>query len=174
MSVSDVLTTVACFAFPCLGGFLVSFVVSNNIEWYKSLKKPTLSPPIWVFDPMWAKLYIFMGFACLHVLRDSDNSANIILPLAIYAVQLLLNFSFVIFFFGLKSINTSTILILANTIGAAVSAYLFYLVSAPAGYLMIPYVNWMCFISYLIISIAILNGNLKAVCDSGKKTQKIN
>ncbi|KAM7533259.1 hypothetical protein Aperf_G00000122189 [Anoplocephala perfoliata] len=173
MSVYDIVTTFACFAFPCIGGFLASFITSNNIEWYNSLKKPFLSPPLWIFDPVCAKLYIFMGFACLHVLRDSDSSANIILPLIIYGLQLLLNFSFIIVYFRLKSINTSILIILANTIGAGVTAYLFFSISAPAGYLMIPCFVWKCFFSYLVISTAIINKGSKAIGGAGIRTKNI-
>ncbi|KAM7533522.1 hypothetical protein Aperf_G00000122172 [Anoplocephala perfoliata] len=157
MPVHEIIRAVSCIGLPYVGGFLGAMLVPKDMEWYKSLKKPYLSPPPWVFGPAWSILYGCIGLASLYVLREADNGADVVLPLSVYGAHLILSWPWMGIYFGLKMFKTSIAVILGTTIGAGVSAYLFYPISPTAGYLMLPYVAWMCFASYLNISTAILN-----------------
>lgn len=59
--------------------------------------------------------------------------------------------------------------ILGITVGAGVSAYLFYSINSTAGYLMLPYLVWLCFANYLNISHAVINRDTEV----GKKLKGI-
>nr|CDS26855.1 translocator protein [Hymenolepis microstoma] len=165
MSVYEAVRAAGCVGLPYLGGVVGSPITKRNMEWYKSLNKPFLSPPSWVFAPAWSFLYGSMGLASLYVLQASDRGADVTLPLCVYGSQLLLNWSWTPIYFGLKKFNTSIAVILATTFGASASAYLFYQIDHKAGYLMLPYIAWMCFASYLNISSAILNRDKKPADD---------
>jgi len=46
---------------PQLAGFLGSFFTRPAISsWYTFLKKPSFSPPNWVFGPAWITLYFLI------------------------------------------------------------------------------------------------------------------
>lgn len=103
MAIYEIVRAVACISLPYFGGFIGALPVSKDMEWYKSLKKPFLSPPAWVFGPAWSILYGSMGLASLYVLREADNGADVVLPLSVYGGQLLLNWSWTSIYFKLKN-----------------------------------------------------------------------
>ncbi|VDL37939.1 unnamed protein product [Hymenolepis diminuta] len=172
MTIYEIVRAVGCIGLPYLGGILGGPIVTRNMEWYKSLNKPFLSPPNWVFAPAWSFFYGTMGLASLYVLQAADEGADVTLPLCVYGSQLLLNWSWTPIYFGLKKFNTSIAVILATTLGAGASAHLFYPIDHRAGYLMLPYIAWMCFASYLNISSVILNKGKKPIEDTDMQAKQ--
>ncbi|VDO02267.1 unnamed protein product [Rodentolepis nana] len=163
MPLYELARAAGCVGLPFIGGILGRPITKNNMEWYKSLNKPFLSPPSWVFAPAWSLLYGSMGLASLYVLQATDKGADVTLPLCVYGSQLLLNWSWTPIYFGLKNFKASIVVILATTFGACASAYLFYPIDHRASYLMLPYIAWLCFASYLNISSAVLNRDKKPI-----------
>jgi len=100
----DVAVAAGLIGLPYVGGFLGSRVVTKNMDWYKTLNKPSFSPPAWVFGPMWSILYGCMGTASYLVWKEAgDGSAT--LPLAVYGAHLLLNWSWTHVFFGMHRLG---------------------------------------------------------------------
>jgi benzodiazapine receptor len=62
---------------------------------YKTLKKPTWSPPNWLFGPVWTLLYTAMGTASWLVWKNGGGAV----PLTLYALQAVLNFAWSPLFF---------------------------------------------------------------------------
>ncbi|RTG85934.1 translocator protein [Schistosoma bovis] len=85
-------------ALPFVGAFIGQRIVSKNMYWYDTLRKPSFSPPKWVFGPVWSALYGCMGAASYLVWRDASH--EVMVPLAVYGAQLLLNWSWAPVFFG--------------------------------------------------------------------------
>ena len=54
-TIADYLPAAAIILLPNVGGTLSSFLTRGEPrwEWYRSLKKPSLNPPNWVFGPVW-------------------------------------------------------------------------------------------------------------------------
>ena len=48
------------FSASAIGGLST---ISYKEPWYSLLNKPTLSPPDWVFGPVWTTLYLMMTIA---------------------------------------------------------------------------------------------------------------
>jgi tryptophan-rich sensory protein len=69
-------------------------------EWYEHLKKPSWRPPNRLFTPVWTVLYVMIAVSGWLIWREAgfDGAA---LPLAIYALQLVLNPAWTPLFFGL-------------------------------------------------------------------------
>ncbi|KAL7055674.1 hypothetical protein AAHC03_022779 [Spirometra sp. Aus1] len=147
---------IACIATPYIGAFLGSWFVKNNKTWYHSLKRPSCTPPDWIFGPAWTILYGCIGAASYLVAKEAEEQ-DVRLPLAVYGVNLLLNWSWSPVFFGMHRLKTSVVIIVSTTIAALGSHYLFYKVNPTAGLLMLPYVLWLCFASSINIGMARLN-----------------
>ncbi len=142
---------------PLIIGFLSSFFTMNSIPtWYNSLIKPSLTPPNWVFFPAWTILYILMGISLYLVWRKGFNKKT---KTAIYffSTQLLLNFLWTFLFFGLKQLFIASLEIVVLWILILVTIIKFYKVSKTAAYLLIPYILWVTFASYLSFSVFLLN-----------------
>ncbi len=152
------LALVVALALPQLAGAIGSlFTFPNIAAWYQFLNKPELAPPNWVFGPVWTTLFVLMGIASYLVWRRGVAKREVRLALAFYGIQLVLNVMWSILFFGLQNPVAAAAEIVLLWLAIATTAYLFYRVNKPAGLLMLPYLAWVSFASYLNVMIALLN-----------------
>ena len=114
-------------------------------EWYAGLVKPTLTPPAWIFGPVWTLLYVMMAMAAWLVWRR-HGLADAIGPLGLFLGQLALNalWSYLLQRPGLAFID---IVVLWVAILATLIA--FWRSHPPAGLLLLPYLLWVSFATYL-------------------------
>ncbi len=134
-------------------GFLGSLVQESSIvQWYPLLNKSPLTPPNMAFPVAWTILYVLMGVS-IGVLINKGNRSLI----ALWGVQLLVNFLWSVMFFMLE--NPLMGLIDIFILDALVFMYIIrsYKISKPAAYLFIPYMVWILFASYLNLYIYIYN-----------------
>jgi len=144
---------VLCFAVAGVGGM---WTASSVGPWYQALQKPPFNPPGWVFGPVWTVLYAMMAVAAWLVWRKA-GFAGAAVPLAVFAVQLALNLAWSGLFFGLRQLGWAfaDIVLLWFAIAATIAA--FACVSAPAAWLIAPYLAWVSFASLLNFRIWTLN-----------------
>ena len=142
-------------AIPLVVGGLSALLTMNSMEKYKDLRTPPLSPPSWIFPIVWTILFVLMGIAS-YIVYESNSSFK---PraLIVYAIQLLLNLSWSIVFFNADRYWVSVAIIIALIIMIFITIAFFSSVSNKASLLLVPYILWVLFATYLNISIAILN-----------------
>jgi benzodiazapine receptor len=139
-------------------GFAGSFFTMPAIPgWYAQLVKPSFTPPDDVFSPVWITLFFLMGVALFLVWREGLGKRGARRALSLFVVQLALNVSWSIAFFGFRSPLAGLIVIVA--LWAAILATIIYFskVYRAAGLLLIPYIAWVSFAAVLNASIVILN-----------------
>ncbi len=124
------------------------------METFQSLNKPALSPPGWLFPVVWTVLYILMGIASYLVLTSGQPNRA---ALTVYGIQLVFNFFWSIIFFNLESYLFAFIWLVFLWILIFTTMILFYRISKPAGYLLLPYLLWVTFAGYLNFCIYLLN-----------------
>ena len=146
---------------PLVGGYLSAFFVNKSAmdNWYKDLKKPSGTPPNYVFPIAWTFLYITMGLASFLVYKTTNQDTSRALQL--YAAQLLLNFAWTPVFFGLKWMLVGAFHITSLLGLVTWTAVEFYRINAFAGYLMVPYIAWVGYATRLNWRIWQLNFSLK-------------
>lgn len=141
----------------CLSvGWLGSIATNTSREiWYAALRKPALNPPDWIFAPVWIILYIFMAFAGWRFWEIKTPDRNRLRFL--FVAQLILNGAWSFLFFGLRNpfIGLMDIMLLwacllVLTLGA-------WRTERTAGFLLIPYLTWVSFATYLNAAIWWLN-----------------
>ena len=126
------------------------------MEWFNSLNKPFLSPPDWLFTPVWLVLYI-MIFASLVLFWGDGITKEKRLPLIFFIIQLVLNWLWVPIFFGMENILGGFIIIVIMYIFLWLTIITFFKYSKLASILLLPYLFWISFAAYLNFGYLVLN-----------------
>ncbi len=145
---------ITCLAIPLAVGSLSAFLTRNNMETFASINKPPLAPPGWLFPVVWTILYILMGIASYLVLTSGKPNDT---ALTVYGIQLASNFFWSIIFFNMERYLFAFIWLILLWLLILKTVSLFYGISKPAGYLMLPYLLWVTFAGYLNFFIYLLN-----------------
>ncbi|MDP3974829.1 MAG: TspO/MBR family protein [Candidatus Jorgensenbacteria bacterium] len=137
--------------FSLLAGAIGSIFTSSSVSgWFTTLVKPALNPPSWLFGPVWTALYVLMGIAAfvvwsnVDVMREERKRA-----LWAFALQLILNATWSVLFFGLQSPLLALFGIALLWLAILWTLVVFSRISRPAAWLLAPYLLWVTFASYL-------------------------
>ncbi len=139
---------------PVILGAIVGIFISEDVEMYKMLEKPPLSPPAILFPIVWTILYTLMGIS--HGILNSKNLSTKETDFIYYA-QLIVNLLWPIIFFTLNWQLFAFFWIVFLDILIIIMISTFYAKDKTAGLLQIPYLIWTLFATYLNLSIYILN-----------------
>ncbi len=154
MKIRNIVKFIVAISIPLLAGFIGSYFTMPAIpNWYADLVKPDLNPPNWIFAPVWTTLYILMGISFFLIWQKGKNC----LPLSVFGIQMLLNTTWSIFFFGLQRLDIAFANILLLWVMIVLTMILFSRISKIAMYLLIPYILWVSFAGYLNLTIWMLN-----------------
>ena len=143
-----------CVAIPLAVGGLAALLTSNAMDAFGQLRQPPLSPPAWLFPVAWTILYALMGLASYFVADSSEQSRD---ALMLYAVQLAVNFIWPILFFSIAAYLFALVWLVLLVVLVALNVVAFWRVDKRAGWLMVPYLAWVCFATYLNAGIWYLN-----------------
>ena len=124
-----------------LMGYLSNSGFSN--DWYSPLQKPSFQPPGWMFGVVWTTLYTLLGFA-LAIILGQPASKERRDALWLFGGQLVLNFAWSPVFFGLHMIDIALLIIVVMLVMALTTARYFRRLRPLAGWLMLPYLLWLC------------------------------
>jgi len=140
-----------------IGGLGSVFTQTGSGSWYQTtLIKPWFVPPNIVFPIVWTTLFILMGIA-LWLLILSRNEPEGRTALLLFGIQLILNLMWSYLFFGLQSPLFALVEILA-LVGVLIALVtICFRVQRTAGYLLVPYLAWVCFATVLNAAIVMLN-----------------
>jgi len=116
--------------------------------WFDALAKPGLYPPPATFGIVWTILYVLMGIS-LAMVCAARGARGRGLAVAVFAVQFALNLAWSPVFFGAHQITTALILIGVLDLAVLVTIVLFARIRPLAGLLLVPYLAWICFATYL-------------------------
>lgn len=116
-----------------------------------NLTKPALYPPAILFPIVWTILYVLMSIS-VFMATKKDND-----PYTIYFLQLLVNSSWTIIYFGLnfRLIGSIVIIILIGLVITMI--YKFYKQNKLSALLQIPYLLWLFFAAYLSFATYFIN-----------------
>ncbi len=133
------------------------FTASSVRTWYVDLIKPLWNPPSWIFGPVWTVLYALMGISAYIVWQERSTS-HVRTALFVYGVQLALNILWSAIFFGFKNPQIAFFEILVLLCFIIITTILFWRINVWAGVMLVPYILWVVFASYLNYTIWRLNG----------------
>ena len=145
---------IVCLLIPLAAGGLSALLTKDSMGSFDSINKPPLSPPGWVFPIVWTVLFILMGIASYLVSFSGNRSQT---ALTFYGIQLFFNFVWSLIFFNFSQYFLAFMWLAILWFLILITTALFYMISKPAAYLMIPYLIWVTFAGYLNFSICLLN-----------------
>jgi len=150
--------------------FLVSLVITLAIGvvaslftrpeipgWYRFLHKPSFNPPDWLFPLVWTILYVLIAIAAYRVWVRRNKPGGFGTTCGIYFIQLALNFSWSIVFFGMHLIATALVVIMLLWISIIFNIIRFAQYDSLAAWLLVPYLLWVSFATVLNYAIYRLN-----------------
>ncbi len=109
--------------------------------WYRSLRKPSWTPPDWLFPIAWTTLYVAMAVAAWRVAESGSPWA--IAGLALWSWQIVMNALWSPIFFGLHRLGAAMLALCGLWIAVALTAAAFWQADRVAGLLMAPYLLWV-------------------------------
>lgn len=136
-------------------GGLSSIITQNGMPYYDLAIKPSFTPPSILFPIVWTALYILMGLGMARVWRSFDHRRR--LALIPFGAQLLANFLWTAWFFGLQCYGLAFWWLLGLTTLVVWMAVTFYRINTVAGWMQVPYILWCVFASILNHAIWKLN-----------------
>lgn len=126
-----------------------------NQIWYDSLIRPPIAPPSYVFAPVWTVLYITIFVSLfLYIKTPALNKKE---GYYYFATQLILNFLWTPIFFGLMNMTLALVDIVLMDIFTVFTIRRFYLVSKTSALILLPYLVWILFATYLNFAYLVVN-----------------
>lgn len=130
-------------------GMALGLLTQANIApWYDSLHKSQLTPPPVVFAIVWPILYMILAFIA-QTLWQRRYQKELCLAQFCFWLQLIMNWAWSIVFFQLHWIGIGFIWIVLMCILTAVTLVLLKDQIRWASLLLVPYLVWLLFASYL-------------------------
>lgn len=135
-------------ALIAIGGAIGSLTKPEIGTWYSTLNRSPLTPPNYIFPIAWTILYAAIG-ACGSLIWQRNPFQNISAIKILYVAQLVLNWSWTPIFFHYHLTEVSLIILVFMDLFVAMIIFLTYRKMKVVSLLMIPYLFWILFASYL-------------------------
>ena len=122
--------------------------------WYSLLNKPAFNPPDWVFGPVWTILYLMMTISIWLYWHNRNRNINTIY---IYFIHLVFNTTWSVVFFVSHNMFLALIVLISLIALIFILIVRMRSVNLVSSYLMIPYLIWCIFASFLNFNLILLN-----------------
>lgn len=133
----------------------------DTYSWYATLTRPSWAPPAWLFGPVWTVLYAIIAASFGTVFYKAFTREVPWVVALPFALNLVFNFSFTYFQFGLQNNVLAAIdilLVLATLLWAfTLRSSLSEVGLGWVIYVNIPYLAWVSFATVLQLTITYLN-----------------
>jgi benzodiazapine receptor len=131
-----------------IGSTIGSLTKAEISHWYSLLKLSPLTPPNYVFPIVWTILYIMIG-VCGHLIWENTQIQESKLLKILYLAQLVLNWAWTPIFFTLHLTGFSLSCVLVLSIVVFMIIYFSFRRIKLVSLLMVPYMLWSLFATYL-------------------------
>ncbi|XDA98940.1 TspO/MBR family protein [Sulfitobacter sp. LCG007] len=140
------------FLAACLGAGTTGAMFMPG-AWYERLRKPSWTPPNWLFPVAWTTLYFCMAFAGARAAVLPDNG----LAMALWSLQIALNALWTPVFFGLHRIRAGMAVLSVLWLAVAATMLALFRLDMIAGLLFVPYLTWVTVAGALNMAVWRLN-----------------
>lgn len=151
----NIAITVLCVATPLVVGIISAGLAGDQMKKFGELNQPPLSPPAWLFPVAWTILYILMGIVLLMIVKSEHEYK--IGALAMFFSQMIMNFLWSPVFFVRREYVGALVILVLMLITTVILAAIMWRINELGTALLIPYILWMCFATYLNAGVGMLN-----------------
>jgi tryptophan-rich sensory protein len=131
-----------------IGSIIGSLTKPEISTWYSSLNRSPLTPPNYVFPIVWTALYTIIAI-CGWIISNTPLFSHLSLIKNLYVMQLVLNWGWSPLFFRHHLTGFSLVSLVVMDVMVAIIIYLASPKLRSVSLLMIPYLLWILFASYL-------------------------
>jgi len=126
-------------------------------NWYHTLNKPSWEPPDWAFGPAWTLIFALAALSAAYAWRGAKTRADRETIILLFVMNAFFNVLWSALFFRLERPDWA--LVEAVFLWLSVLVPMLYLkrYSSTASYLLVPYLLWVTFATYLNYTIVQLN-----------------
>ncbi|MBM4210981.1 MAG: tryptophan-rich sensory protein [Gammaproteobacteria bacterium] len=135
-------------AIIAIGGVIGSLTKPEISAWYSTLHRSPVTPPNYIFPIAWTILYGIIG-ACGWLIWRHQAFSKLSVIKTLYMTQLILNWSWTPLFFHYHLTGLSLVVLVAMDILVCALIWLAYKKMRAVSLLMIPYLSWILFATYL-------------------------
>ncbi len=135
-------------ALIAIGSIIGSFTKPAISTWYGTLNRSSMTPPNYVFPVAWTILYGAIG-ACGWLIWRAPSFPKLRSIKTLYVIQLILNWSWTPLFFYYHLTGLSILILICMNILVGMLIWLAYRKIRFVSLLMILYLLWFLFASYL-------------------------
>lgn len=149
-----ILCVVIVMALGAAGGILTAGAIPG---WYAKLAKPPGTPPNAVFGPVWSMLYLMIGISLARIWHFAHAGAEKRRALIRFAIQMILNLAWTPVFFGAHLVAVALAVIVALWVMILLTILAFKPLDRIAASLLVPYLAWVSYATYLNAGFLVLN-----------------
>jgi benzodiazapine receptor len=134
-----------------------SFLTSAGMDWYKTLKLPSIAPGGSIIGSVWTVIFILSTISAIIFWNSAPRTNLFWWIIGLFIVNAILNVAWSYIFFYSQNIGPSIIEMIILEISVLGLCVLIWPFSYIASILLWPYAIWVCFATYLAYNIWILN-----------------
>lgn len=119
----------------------------SGMDWYRTIRKPSFTPPGSFIGVVWTTIYTLTAISMILVCNSGAPTRKTIM--IVFAVNLVINAAWSLLFFRLHLIGWAIV----DAVAIGITALMMLLIAWPhsrvAALLLVPYVGWTAFATYL-------------------------
>lgn len=131
-----------------IGSVIGSLTKAEIHSWYSTLNRSPLTPPNYVFPIAWTILYGIIGI-CGWIIWQASSFSGLRLLKSLYLMQLILNWCWTPLFFHYHWRGFSLVVLGGMDMAVSMIVYCAYPKVRVVSLLMVPYLLWILFATYL-------------------------
>ncbi len=140
-------------AVAVLGGL----ATARGMDWYDSIKQPSVTPPGFVFSIAWTIIFILTAISVLIYWNRAYRNLRFVFVITLFLLNGLLNVLWSYLFFNLHLVGAAIVEMIFLEITILALIILTRHNSRTASILLYPYAFWVIFATYLAYQILLLN-----------------
>lgn len=130
---------------------------TQGLNWYQSLETPAFTPPGVIISMMWSLIYITTTAAAVMAWEGMNRNKEFILLFLVFTANVCFNVLFSILFFELKLLAPAVIDAVLVHLTSLIVFVILLRRTPQLSVLMLPYVAWSGFVSFLMYQVWLLN-----------------